>query len=85
VRPTRKPTLWERQAAFVQTFTTLRDEVTIPGGVQHPQIVAALIEASAALVVGADLDGSGTENWMPRSLTDLADEDDLLDTVMGTD
>ena len=78
MRATRKPTLWERQAAFLNTFQTLRDEVTIPGGVQHPQIVAALIEASAALVLGADITD------LPPS-PGRAYEDALLDTLAGTD
>lgn len=66
-----RPTLMDRQMAFLSTFALLRDEVTVPGGVQHPQIMSALIDAAAALVVGADLRGPGIA---PVALDDEEDE-----------
>ena len=46
-------TLLERQAAFLETFRLLEHELRL---FQDPEIVPAIIRASAMLVVGATLD-----------------------------
>jgi hypothetical protein len=46
----------ERQMAFLNTFTLLVEAVALPLSKSiDPQIVAALVTASAMLVTGADL------------------------------
>jgi hypothetical protein len=67
----RPPTLIARQAAFLSTYTLLAGE--IENSFDY-HVDAAIIAASAMLVIGADLDDSPYITPLPQGLGNYCDD-----------